>query len=68
MRFNSACLMVAALALLPASNALAQQQQQAQADTAEAAGNPFAIFTPTTDPIRHRIDYDVYDFQFTLFC
>ena len=62
MRFNTAFLTVGALALLPASNALAQQQQQAQADTAEAAGNPFAIFTPTTDPIRHRIDYDVYDF------
>jgi hypothetical protein len=36
----------------------------AQEDTSiqRASDNRFAIFTPTADPIRHRIDYEVYDF------
>ncbi len=32
------------------------------AGTGAAASNPFAIFTPTTDPIRHRIDFGFWDF------
>ncbi|WP_108791997.1 DUF547 domain-containing protein [Erythrobacter sp. Alg231-14] len=31
------------------------------ANTAPAA-NPFSIFTPTRNPIRHRIDYEFWDF------
>ena len=50
---------LAVLAALPC--AAAAQDTQAAAQTGEAA-NPFAIFTPTETPIRHRIDYGIWDY------
>jgi hypothetical protein len=50
---------LAVLAALPC--AAAAQETEAAAQTGEAA-NPFAIFTPTETPIRHRIDYGIWDY------
>jgi len=37
-------------------------QNSATAATSQHSANPFAKFTPTTDPILHRIDYEFWDF------
>ncbi|MAY19377.1 MAG: DUF547 domain-containing protein [Erythrobacteraceae bacterium] len=50
---------LAVLAALPST--AAAQDTEAAAQTGEAA-NPFAIFTPTDTPIRHRIDYGIWDY------
>ncbi|MEL7198484.1 MAG: DUF547 domain-containing protein [Pseudomonadota bacterium] len=39
-----------------------QGQTAPAAPASPAANGPFQTFTPTTDPIRHRIDYDIWDF------
>ena len=57
--------LIAALCSVSAP-ATAQTMPAAQNPTpavmAIETGNPFAIFTPTTDPIRHRIDFEFWDF------
>ena len=55
--FLAASIPVIALALPAAANA----QGTATAERA-VADDPFAIFIPTREPIRHRIDYEIYDF------
>lgn len=50
---------LAAIALIAA---LAPAPVSAQSAPVADANDPFAIFTPTRDPIRHRIDYEIYDF------
>lgn len=52
-----------AMLLAMAASALASPVTAfAQSAPGAAANDPFAIFTPTRDPIRHRIDYEFYDF------
>ena len=57
--FRHALAGLAVLAAMPF--AAAAQDSEAPAQTGEAA-NPFAIFTPTDTPIRHRIDYGIWDY------
>ena len=53
----------AALSAAPQDMAPAAPQVQPAAEAAPVLEtNPFAIFTPTEDPIRHRIDYETWDF------
>ena len=55
--FLAASLSAIALAIPTAANA------QGTAPAARAvADDPFAVFIPTREPIRHRIDYEIYDF------
>ncbi len=56
---------LAAFAALPASaaqDAPPSPDESASAPASETASDPFAIFIPTDDPIRHRIDYEIWDF------
>lgn len=57
--FRHALAGLAVLAAMPC--AAAAQDSEAPAQTGEAA-SPFAIFTPTDTPIRHRIDYGIWDY------
>ena len=56
----------AAIGLMAAPCAVHAQTDASQTADANivhtAASDRFAIFTPTTAPIRHRIDYDIWDF------
>ena len=62
MRIRAAHLFVAASALGLAAPGVAASPFQDMQDTGAAAADPrFAIFTPTDTPIRHRIDYEVWD-------
>jgi len=65
MHFRSIGSVLAIGALAAAPAALSAQEGpavQATADTRADVADPFAIFVPTTDPIRHRIDYSLWDF------
>ena len=55
-------LSVAALSAVPLGAEALPQAEAQPSNTSAASGNPFAAFTPTATPVRHRIDYDIWDF------
>jgi hypothetical protein len=57
------CVVLGLMAAPAAVHAQSSASPTADTNSAQsAAANRFAIFTPTTTPIRHRIDYDIWDF------
>ncbi|EAQ27898.1 hypothetical protein NAP1_09897 [Erythrobacter sp. NAP1] len=60
---KAAALGVSSLALLGAPLSAAQEGAvNASVQSGGERADPFAKFVPTTDPIRHRIDYEIWDF------
>ena len=56
-----ALVLMAGASIAQAQDRLAVQDQPASPATLAETADPFAIFVPTDDPVRHKLDYGIWD-------